>query len=159
VFTTISFALFVWVPAVTANPFAIGAAFFLSGVGIVVWNVITVSLRQRVTPDRLLGRLNSGYRLIAWGTMPLGAAFGGLLAQLLGLRWVFAISGLLTLSLLVAMTRVTDAAMDAAERAAAREGQRVTEHAAEDSVARSAEQTAGGEAGGEAEPPVTTPSR
>ena len=37
-----------------------------------------MSLRQRITPDPLLGRVNSAYRLLAWGTMPLGAAAGGL---------------------------------------------------------------------------------
>jgi MFS family permease len=104
------------VPAVTADPFLIGAAFFVGGFTIVVWNVITVSLRQRITPDGLLGRVNSGYRLVAWGTMPLGAAAGGVLGEFLGLRAVFAITALLTLPLLAAMTIVTDAAMDAAER-------------------------------------------
>ena len=63
----------------------------LGGVGISIWNVITVSLRQRITPGRLLGRVNSAYRLVAWGTMPLGAIAGGLLAEFLGLRAVFVI--------------------------------------------------------------------
>lgn len=100
----------------TADPFLLGAAFFVGGIGIVVWNVITVSLRQRITPDRLLGRLNSCYRLVAWGTMPLGAAAGGLLGQFFGLRAVFAVMGLVTLALLAGMTRMTTGAMDAAER-------------------------------------------
>jgi MFS family permease len=102
--------------AVTATPYLISAAFFVGGITIAIWNVITVSLRQRITPDRLLGRLNSAYRLVAWGTMPLGAAAGGLLAQWLGLRAVFAIMAVLTLALVAGMTKVTDAAMDAAER-------------------------------------------
>lgn len=72
-------------------------------------------------PDRLLGRVSSGYRLVAWGTMPLGAAAGGLLAQLFGLRAVFAVMAALTLALLAGMTIVTDHAMDAAERAADRQ--------------------------------------
>jgi MFS family permease len=42
-----------------------------------LWNVITVSLRQRLIPDHLLGRVNSGYRFFAWGMMPIGAALGG----------------------------------------------------------------------------------
>lgn len=45
----------------------------------ILWNVITVSLRQTIIPNRLLGRVNSVYRFFAWGMMPLGAAFGGLL--------------------------------------------------------------------------------
>jgi len=43
----------------------------------VLWNVITVSLRQTIIPDTLLGRVNSVYRFFAWGMMPLGLAFGG----------------------------------------------------------------------------------
>jgi MFS family permease len=104
--------------AVTANPYLIGALFFLSGATNIVWNIITVSLRQHITPDRLLGRVNSGYRLVAWGSMPLGAATGGLLAQLLGLRAVFGIMAVLTLALLAGMAIVTDDRMNAAEREA-----------------------------------------
>ena len=45
----------------------------------VLWNVITVSLRQTIIPDRLLGRVNSVYRFFAWGMMPIGSAVGGLI--------------------------------------------------------------------------------
>ena len=45
----------------------------------VLWNVITVSLRQTIIPDRLLGRVNSVYRFFAWGMMPIGAFLGGLI--------------------------------------------------------------------------------
>ena len=44
-----------------------------------LWNVITVSLRQTIIPSHLLGRVNSVYRFLAWGMMPLGAAVGGLI--------------------------------------------------------------------------------
>ncbi|MBB5632176.1 MFS family permease [Cryobacterium mesophilum] len=107
-------------PAFTTNPFIIGGAFFIGGFTVVLWNVVAVSLRQRITPDRLLGRVNSGYRLLAWGTMPLGAAIGGVLGQFLGLPPVFIITGIGTLSLLLFMFRLTNASMDAAEAEAAR---------------------------------------
>ena len=42
-----------------------------------MWNVVTVSLRQAIVPHHLLGRLNSSYRFLAWGTMPAGAAIAG----------------------------------------------------------------------------------
>jgi MFS family permease len=116
VLTILGSTVLVGALAVTANPLLIGPAFFVGGITIAIWNVITVSLRQRITPDRLLGRVNSGYRLVAWGTMPLGAAAGGLLAQFLGLRAVFVIMTLLTLALVAGMTMVTDEGMDAAER-------------------------------------------
>jgi hypothetical protein len=80
-----------------------------------LWNVITVSLRQRITPDRLLGRVNSAYRLLAWGTMPLGAAAGGLLAQWLGLQIMFGLMGVLSLALLAILPLLTDKAITAAD--------------------------------------------
>jgi MFS family permease len=103
-------------PALTTNPLVIAAAFLAGGVTVALWNVVAVSLRQRITPDRILGRINSSYRLVAWGTRPLGAAAGGLLGELLGLRAVFAIAAAVVLVTLVGMAQVTDSAIDAAER-------------------------------------------
>ncbi|PJI84536.1 transmembrane secretion effector [Yoonia maricola] len=48
-----------------------------------LWNVITVSWRQRRIPSELLGRVNSIYRFFGWGSMPLGALAGGLLVSVL----------------------------------------------------------------------------
>jgi MFS family permease len=55
------------------------AMFSLGTFTAVLWNVITVSLRQTIIPDRLLGRVNSVYRFFAWGMIPIGSAIGGLL--------------------------------------------------------------------------------
>lgn len=113
---TIGGAIMLGVPAFTTDVWLIGIGFFLGGVTVVLWNVVVVSLRQRITPDRLLGRVNSGYRLIAWGTMPLGAALGGLVGEWLGLTWVFGLSAALSLALLAFMYILTDRALDAAEQ-------------------------------------------
>lgn len=43
-----------------------------------IWNTVSVSYRQRSIPPALLGRVNSIYRLLAWGMMPLGLFFSGL---------------------------------------------------------------------------------
>jgi MFS family permease len=107
--TVVTFALLIGTPALTTNPWLIAAAFAVGGAGNGVWNVITVSLRQCLTPDVLLGRLNSAYRLLAWGTMPIGAALGGLLAQAVGLRAVFAVFGLLALTGLIGLRWITGA--------------------------------------------------
>ncbi len=48
-----------------------------------LWNVITVSLRQSIIPEHLLGRVNSVYRFFAWGMIPIGAAAGGVLVWVL----------------------------------------------------------------------------
>jgi MFS family permease len=114
--TVLGSAAYVAVPAVTDNPFVVCAVFFAGGFTVAVWNVVTVSLRQRIVPDRLLGRVNSGYRLVAWGTVPLGAAAGGLLGQAAGLRAVFAVMGVLVLCGAAGLFVVTDRNIDAAER-------------------------------------------
>ncbi|MFJ9553352.1 MFS transporter [Nocardiopsis sp. NPDC101807] len=115
----LAFAVLVGVPALTADPLAVGAGFFVGGVGLSVWNVVTVSLRQRVTPDHLLGRLNSAYRLLAWGTLPLGAAAGGLIAQFFGLTAVFAGMGALALALFLWQFALSETDLGGAGRATA----------------------------------------
>lgn len=47
----------------------------------VVWNTVSVSHRQRKIPDALLGRVNSIYRLFAWGMMPIGLLSAGLIVR------------------------------------------------------------------------------
>ena len=108
-------ALSIATPGFTTSPYLIATGFFIGGIGIVIANVVSVSLRQTITPDRLLGRVNSGYRLLAWGSRPIGAATGGLLAEALDLQAVFLTMGALTIALLIGMRVVTDHAMDTAE--------------------------------------------
>ena len=110
------FPLGALVPAITAAWVPIALTFALTGFVNVVWNVLTVSLRQRIVPDHLLGRVNSGYRLLAWGTMPLGAALGGVLGGQIGLRGVFWAATLLSLVCVpLLLSGVSDAAIRAAE--------------------------------------------
>jgi MFS family permease len=69
-----------------------------------MWNVVTVSLRQRTVPDELLGRVNSVYRMIGWGLIPVGALAGGFAARLGGLRAPYIAGGVVCgLALLVAL--------------------------------------------------------
>jgi len=82
------------------------AALMLAGQGFTVtmWNVVTVSLRQQVVPAHLLGRVNSVYRMLGWGLMPVGALAGGFVAHAAGLRAPYIVAGLLCgLSLLAAV--------------------------------------------------------
>jgi MFS family permease len=103
------------VPAFTTSAIVIGASFAISGVFIVVWNVITVTLRQRIVPDGLLGRVNAGYRLFAWGTQPVGALLGGVVGELVGLPAVFMLGGALGLTMLLARLVIDEPAIAAAE--------------------------------------------
>ena len=110
-----TFTLSVGTPAFTASPWLIGAAWLLSGIGVAVWNVIVVSLRQQLTPDALLGRMNSCYRLLAWGTIPLGNLAGGLLAEAFGLTTTFAVAAGLSLVTALGLVIVRESAIAAAE--------------------------------------------
>jgi MFS family permease len=73
----------------------LGALLACRGFTATLWNVVTVSLRQRVIPSELLGRVNSVYRMLGWGTIPLGGLAGGFIASLAGLRAPYVISGIL----------------------------------------------------------------
>jgi MFS family permease len=115
VLSTVAFGVGLAVPAVTPNVVANAAAFVGVGTAMVVWNVITVSLRQRITPDRLLGRMNAAYRLLGWGTIPIGAALGGLVAERFGLRTTFAVAALLHLPILVGFAWLRSEALVAAD--------------------------------------------
>lgn len=48
----------------------------------ICWNVVTVTMRQELIPDALLGRVNSAYRFFGLGTQPLGALVGGAIVSL-----------------------------------------------------------------------------
>jgi MFS family permease len=108
------------VPAITTDVIAVGASFIVASFGSVVWNVITVSLRQRITPDALLGRMNSAYRLLGWGTMPIGAALGGAIAEWSSLRTTFVVAALLHVPLLLGFFVVTEARITEADTVGAR---------------------------------------
>jgi MFS family permease len=103
------------VPAFTTNPWLVGLFWALSGVGIALWNVIVVSLRQQLTPDRMLARVNSCYRLLAWGTIPLGSLAGGLLAEAFGLPVTFLIAAILSALTGLGLLIVRESAIRAAE--------------------------------------------
>ncbi|MBT8459413.1 MAG: MFS transporter [Boseongicola sp.] len=67
--------------AVTSNPYIVAVALFIEMVAALIWNVVTVSYRQRRIPDALLGRVNSLYRFFGWGLMAVGALLGGWLVD------------------------------------------------------------------------------
>jgi MFS family permease len=103
------------VPALTTAPVPIMGSMVVSGAFIMVWNIITVTLRQRIVPDQMLGRVNAGYRLFAWGSMPIGALLGGVIAQAFGLEAVFILGALMTLALLGFRPVLTERSLAAAE--------------------------------------------
>jgi hypothetical protein len=45
------------------------------------FNVVFGSIRQRIVPNHLLGRVMASFRVISWGSIPLGALLGGIIGQ------------------------------------------------------------------------------
>jgi MFS family permease len=66
-----------------------------------VWNVITVSYRQRAIPPDLFGRVNSAYRFIGTGSIALGALAGGQIAHVAGLKAPFFLASAVTVAALL----------------------------------------------------------
>jgi MFS family permease len=93
--------LLVGVPALTANPFAVGAAAFFAGMGATVWVILVASIRQRLVPADLLGRVYSASRFISWGIGPIGALLAGFVAEAWGIRTMFAVGGVVSIGLLL----------------------------------------------------------
>lgn len=70
--------------AVAPNFLLLGAlAAIIYGLG-PVYNAVQFAYRLALIPDELQGRVNSAYRLIAYGSQPLGVALSGLLIQAIG---------------------------------------------------------------------------
>ena len=68
---------------VVPTPLLAGLGFFLLGAGPILWVISTTTLRQSVTPSRLLGRV-SAINVLAYGARPLGAGLGALVGGLWG---------------------------------------------------------------------------
>jgi MFS family permease len=89
----------VWAMSLTSSPWLVGALWAMSMAGIMVWNVLTLALRQRVIPDELLGRVGASYRFLVYLGMPLGALVGGVIADAFGVRSAIFVSGSLLLAI------------------------------------------------------------
>ncbi|MBX3099038.1 MAG: MFS transporter [Salinibacterium sp.] len=68
---------------VVAIPILIVGSFIESFL-VLVYNITQVTMRQRLTPPRLLGRMNASIRFVVWGVMPIAALLSGVLGETLG---------------------------------------------------------------------------
>jgi predicted MFS family arabinose efflux permease len=69
----------------------------LFGFTLVVFNITQLTYRQTITPQRLLGRMNSVVRFLYWSTQPAGFVLGGAIATVFGLRtavWIGTVGAL-----------------------------------------------------------------
>jgi predicted MFS family arabinose efflux permease len=98
-----------------SDPWLAGAAYVATGFVWGVWNVTLLSLRQAIVPDRLMGRVVGAIRLIGFGSIPVGALLGGIVARQLGLRAPFlGGAAVLAVAALAAAPVVTTGAIRAA---------------------------------------------
>lgn len=87
-FSTLPYLLLAGSDGSAADLVRCGAAFFLGSAGAAGGSVIATTVRQRLTPDRLLARMTATYRLIAFGSIAVGSALAGLLVDAAGARAV-----------------------------------------------------------------------
>jgi MFS family permease len=80
--------------AVVVKILVLIAAQFFFGLGLTIFNIGQVSVRQTVTPDHLQGRMNATMGFIAAGSVPLGGLLGGGLGEMVGLRPTLALAAL-----------------------------------------------------------------
>lgn len=80
------------------------AQFFVMSFTVLVYNITQVTFRQRITPPRLLGRMNASVRFVVWGVMPIAALLAGALGTWLGViptMWIGAIGQLASATFVV----------------------------------------------------------
>ena len=90
----------------------------INGIADPTWNVVSATVRQRLVPDEVFGRMMTAYLFIAWGMRPVGAFLGGVLAEIAGPQWVMIVAACVVGSLLVTarpMFAKVDAAMAEAD--------------------------------------------
>lgn len=106
----------IWI--VVPNPIVIAIVLAVSGTMGGAFNVVFGSIRQRIVPNHLLGRVMASFRVISWGSLPLGALIGGIVGQTFGLTAVFIGAAAIHLALLPSRLILTDAFMAQVEAAA-----------------------------------------
>jgi predicted MFS family arabinose efflux permease len=70
-----------------------GVALALEGAGVILGNVASMTLRQRLIPTAMMGRVGMTFRVIIFAGMPLGALAGGLLASAASLSRAIELAG------------------------------------------------------------------
>jgi len=94
-----------------------GAAFAVVSFAVYAGSVIANSLRQRLSPRDLMGRVGSAWRGIVWGAFPVGSLIGGGLADLGGLRLPLLVAGVAQCVIAVVLAGPLGVSLAASERA------------------------------------------
>jgi len=85
----VSTAAVLVVPILVPDAWAVAVTLFLAGFCTTIGNVVSASMRQRMVPQGLLGRVSGASRTLGYGLMPVGAVLGGIAADTWGLPAVF----------------------------------------------------------------------
>ena len=99
----IIFAISDVIPGVFPKIWTVALSGIVMAIAGTTWNVITVSMRQRLIPAELFGRVNSVYRFVGTGSTAFGALIGGQIAYSFGLRATYLASGVVLLVALITL--------------------------------------------------------
>ena len=97
---------------VTSTVWLVAVAGFTLGAAITIWNVVTVTIRQREIPPDRFGRVNAVYRWLGAAASAVGVAAGGFVAYSTNLRAPFLVGGAITLVAAVLFARPVLANLD-----------------------------------------------
>ena len=90
---------------VTTAPLLAGALLAVSSGAFAVWNVASTTVRQRLVPARLLGRVIGAFRTCTMSSAAVGAAAGGAAAAAFDVRTPFLAGGAVLLAALLLAAR------------------------------------------------------
>ncbi len=113
-FAVVTFVISAWLMGFTTVLAGLILGAIMGGLSDPSWNVVSGTIRQRLVPDEVFGRMMTAYLFIAWSVQPFGALVGGVIAEEWGSQWVFVMSGTVVGSLLILarpMFRAVDKAM------------------------------------------------
>jgi MFS family permease len=96
--------------ATSRNAYFIGFALFAFGVHGALWTIVGASLRQRLTPPEMLGRVGSTALFVAAGGNCVGALLGGVIASSFGITAPYWIGFVVAVIVSAATWRVFDRA-------------------------------------------------
>ncbi len=82
-----------------------GPAFAVVGLAVGTGSVVAMSLRQRMTPDDLMGRVGGAWRGLVWGAAPIGALTAGAIAGAWGVRVPLVLAGIAECAIALLLAR------------------------------------------------------
>ena len=82
------------------RPLVLGLLFlaeFGSGLGVMILDITSASIKAAIVPDRLRARVSGAYMVVNYGVRPLGSLLGGVLGSTIGLRptlWIASVGAI-----------------------------------------------------------------